>query len=85
MSEELNRKQYQPFHGLRYMEASFGKGGVPAYEFFEHVFNMNKEEVDKLVEDVRKPSTASAVEALAKSAEESIMKRALDIVLSEKT
>ena len=47
MSKELDKKQYQPFHGLAYMNAHQGAGGVNVYEFFEHVFNMDKEETDR--------------------------------------
>lgn len=71
MSEELNRKQFQPIHALAYMTANFGKGGVPVYEFFANVFNMDEHETNRLLEDAR----VQPHEALAKQAHESLIKQ----------
>lgn len=76
MSEELRRQHHQPLHALAFMESRFGQGGTPIYEFFEHVFDMDKAEVDELLRDARYPENPA--EALAKKAEESIIKKLTD-------
>lgn len=81
MSKELDQQQLQPLHGLAFMRSRFGKGGVPALDFFKHVFNMDEAETLQFFKDQHYDIDA-AVNDLADSAIASINRNAEESFLS---